>query len=384
LDDITFRPCGPQITETIDGQPATTKSFCEGPQQSIIFGANISGGLIGPAYQWQSRSSLSSSWVDIPLANSNTLVKTFLQNTPPGVFEFRLAVAASGNINSSQCRTYSRPFVITIHPNPVIAITNNSAVCEKGSLSLLASGGVQYQWSGPNGFMANGSTLQINNIQLNQGGKYYVTGTSAAGCINKDSAIVVVNPSPDVTTTFSSADICTGDSVQLLSSGSITYLWMPANGLSMNNISNPKASPSQSVQYVVIGSNQFSCSDTASIDITVHAKPIAGAGPDKIIFKGESITLSGSVNTTGNYYWSPPVAIDNINSLQPVVNPSVDTWYVLHLVSGFGCGTSTDSTFVKVFDKIFIPNAFSPNGDNINDTWSVMGISACPHFEISV
>ena len=383
LDDITFRPCGPQITETIDGQPATMKSFCEGAQQSFILSGNVSGSLINPVYQWQSRNSVNSNWVDIPLANFSSLLKTFVQNSRAGIYEYRLAVAAQGNINSSQCRVYSRPFVFTINQAPVITISNNSPVCEESSLLLSASGGNQYQWSGPNSFTVNGSSVQLNNVRLNHAGKYYVTVTDALGCMNKDSTIVIVDPAPVITTDFANINICAGDSIQLNAAGGLTYLWMPSAGLSANNINNPKASPNITTQYAVIGTNQL-CKDTATVDVIVHPKPIADAGDDKIIFKGESVKLSGSINTAGNYFWTPPVNIDNIHSLQPNVNPTADMQYVLNLISSFGCGTSSDTAQVKVLNGILIPNAFSPNGDNINDTWKILGLANCTNFEISV
>ena len=196
LDDITFRPCGPLISGAIDGQPVTTVSFCEGTQHSYTLSCTTSGGFTNPAFQWQSRNAGSGVWTDIPAANTNTYVKTFLQNSVPGVYEYRLAAAQPGNINSLQCRVYSQPFTFTINSNPATSAGNNGPVCEGNAAMFNSSGGTQYQWTGPNGFTSNNSSFTFNNILLSQQGKYYVTVTNQANCSRLDSTMLVVNPVP--------------------------------------------------------------------------------------------------------------------------------------------------------------------------------------------
>ena len=45
--------------------------------------------------------------------------------------------------------------------------------------------------------------------------------------------------------------------------------------------------------------------------------------------------------------------------------------YLLQVTSTLGCGVSSDEVIVKVFDKLQIPNVFTPNGDGINDKWEI-------------
>ena len=99
---------------------------------------------------------------------------------------------------------------------------------------------------------------------------------------------------------------------------------------------------------------------------------MAAAGPDKKTRQGFPVTISGSVRGTDiNYYWTPSSTVSNPTLLRTQVNPSQSTYYTLHAESKKGCGVNTDDMFVKVYDKILVPNAFSPNGDGINDTWII-------------
>jgi gliding motility-associated-like protein len=382
LDDITFRPCGPELEASIIGSPSSTVIMCEGTTRSFQFNCTVSAGFNNPSFQWQ-KSSDGISWTDIPGATGTMLTQNFLPTTTPGKYIYRLSAAEAGNMGSPQCRTASDPLTIDIGAIPLSNASSNSPVCQNNPLVLTAGGGATYQWNGVNNFSATEAVVTFNNAQPALSGKYHVEVISDKGCRKLDSVIATVNPNPVVQTSFSAATICESELIQLQSSGGDSYEWIPANGLSSATIANPFASPADTTGYSVIAINQFDCRDTALITVNVMERPRANAGPDKWIIEGSSDQLEG--NATGQditYLWLPGAFINNVQVLNPIVNPPRDTNYVLKVVSV--CGTATDTMHVFVYKDVFVPSAFSPNNDRLNDTWNVPALSAYPEFEITV
>ena len=384
LDDITFRPCGPQLTAGIAGSATDTVTYCEGVPRSFTFNGKISAGFNNPSLQWQ-QSNDGIAWTDIAGATASTLTRSYTATAAPGKYIYRMSAAEAGNLNTPQCRIASKPLMIEIAANPVPMAGSNSPVCTNDTLLLNASDGVEYEWSGPNSFSAQGAAQTLYDAQPIQSGKYYVLVTNAAGCTTLDSVTAAINPNPVGSVSFSAATICEGDNIQLQSSGGSVYQWSPSTGLSSDAIANPVAAPAVTTEYTVIVFNQFTCSDTARVLVNVIEAPRAYAGVDKWIIEGNSAEISA--NATGHdisYSWAPAVFVNDPLSLQPVVNPPRDTSYALSVFSNAGCGTATDTMKVFVFKDVFVPSAFTPNNDGLNDTWNVPALNAFPEFKLSL
>jgi gliding motility-associated-like protein len=103
--------------------------------------------------------------------------------------------------------------------------------------------------------------------------------------------------------------------------------------------------------------------------IKVLPSPAVNAGADKFISENESVALDGSGNGI-DFSWTPLTSINNANTAHPIVSPARNIIYTLMVVASNGC-KATDDVQVKIFSKLNIPNAFTPNGDGYNDTWKI-------------
>lgn len=119
------------------------------------------------------------------------------------------------------------------------------------------------------------------------------------------------------------------------------------------------------------------CPDTVSAispPITIYSFPV-DAGPDVTINYGENVQLNG-ITTATEHYWSPSYLFSDTSSLSAFVNPTQTVTVTLTATEN-GC-TFSDYLTITVDTELDIPNTFSPNNDNINDTWEIRGIEDYP------
>lgn len=266
-------------------------------------------------------------------------------------------------VTAGSC-TETESVVVNVNPLPSVDAGLDVAVCVGDSTTLNATGAVTYVWTPPGGlsdpFGSNpGASPAVTTI-------YGVTGTGANGCQASDQVIVTVNPLPPVQALPDTA-ICPGTSAQLIASGAVTYLWAPASMVSDSTSAYTMTSPSTITIFTLTGTDGNGCANEDLLSLTVLPLPNVEAGTDTTIILGQIAFLNGITDGV-SYAWSPAAGLSNAQILNPWASPEQTTTYVLTAITSAGC-TSRDSVTVTVLDMalIAIPNAFSPNGDGLND-----------------
>ena len=385
LDDITFRPCGPLLTTSINLTGNNALTICEGQPNAFTLNSSITNGYANPVFQWQSNFN-GGAFTNIAGAVNASMPVNFAANALPGTYSYRVLAAEAGNMGNTGCRVISALVTITVEAKPALTISSNSPICANASLQINANSMINtYQWTGPNAFTSSAKQFAIANAQINQSGTYYLQA-STQNCSYTDSVNIVVHPVPIATINRTTAIICERDTVQLIAGGGNAYNWLPVLALSSPISSTTNAYPTLSTTYKVVVKNNFNCADTAAVDITVIKRARANAGPDLFTVTGTPIRLQAvSVGNNLNYTWTPGLYLDSASVIRPVLDaPAGEYVYRLSVSSIIDCGFTPDEVKITVYDKLYIPTGFTPNNDGRNDRWKIPALSIYPTAEVFI
>jgi len=269
-----------------------------------------------------------------------------------------------------------KTFKIFVQPTPRIAAGNDINICRGSSAGLSVNGASSYNWSPSLGLSCSNCSNPVVNASVTT--TYTVEGVGASGCRGFDTVVVSV-AQPFNMIVSPNDTLCSGGQIQLQANRAVTYQWSPATGLSSTTISNPVATPTTSTMYRVIGYDGRNCfTDTGFVYVTVAPQPTVNAGADIQAATGTQMNLNAtSANgPISSWSWTPSTNLSCNDCPNPILTVSNNNTYVVSVVNRYGC-VAKDSLDVVTFCKnsqVFVANAFTPDGDGINDLLIVRGI----------
>jgi gliding motility-associated-like protein len=275
---------------------------------------------------------------------------------------------------------------VVVNPTPTPPWVKWLTYCQNYDAPYLQAIGSNILWYTSSAPGTVGSTTPPKPATDVVGVKFYFTNQTALGCPSAiDSIRVVTNPSPTVTVS-PDVTVCPWDSVVLsaVNTDPIAYFhWYPSMYVNDTAAATVIVRPETNMDYSVVSTNMYGCTDTATVSVTVKANAVINLPDSVMLYPGETYQIQPSTNCS-KFSWTPSGGLSGKYISNPVASPQVSTKYVLTGVTEWGCKTK-DSINVTINDEsvLTLPNAFAP-GTGTNGIFRIIkrGQANLLHFRV--
>ena len=328
--------------------PTATPVSCHNDSNGTA-SLNVSGGTPGYTYLWNIDSITSS-----------------ISNLYPGTYSV-VVTDNWGCTASMSSIIVNNPSVLTVSA----AVTPQSCSSRiDGGVSLTPSGGTpfyNYQWS-----PVASSNAFISGVSA---GTYFYTVTDNNGCTVSDSSVVPLSAAITIQAAVIQP-LCPP-----LSDGSIVVIpsgGNPGYSFTWNNAAqsaiNQQLAPGV---YLLTVTDSRGCVVLDTFTLAYQGRLTVSAGITDTIDLGQSVTLTAVPNSSAGditYIWSPDYHLSCVNCQTTIAGPTQTFTYFVNASDTNGCKAVDSVTIiVNKFYNLYVPNAFTPNGDGRNDYFQIYG-----------
>lgn len=271
---------------------------------------------------------------------------------------------------------------LTLNARPVAQISAAATkLCPDSSVQLTAgtASGNSYSWQ------LDGKQLATTegSLMARQTGTYQVVITAPTGCTALSNSYTLGRFDRPTVQFDSIASVCVTNPTL------VTLRGQPAGGLySGAGVQDASFDPvaagvgRHELRYTITSAD--GCRASQARWAVVSGGPRLTGQTTYGIVKGSTVQLiTQSDEPIRQYTWSPPVALSRSDVASPEASPDETTPYQLTAVGVSGC-VATLAVLVEVSEPLYIPSAFSPNADGMNDSWIIPNISSFPQAEVSI
>jgi gliding motility-associated-like protein len=340
--------------------PITCNGDCNG---KIV--AAISGGTPGYTYLWNTTPALTTDSVMNLCPGRDTIHVTDLNGCP---FDSSIALV--------------NPPALNYINTPTNASCNTTA---DGSVMVTVTGGTPpYVFSWSTGLTTSGvTTSTISNLLP---GQYILSLTDSVNCDFTDT-IKIVADTTVLAKVGNDTAVCSGSPAVLNGSASINaaqYEWFASPRTLVGTTAVLTITPVATTTYMLVVSDG-TCRDSTTMAVTINPLPVINPGNAQTIFTSASATLGGSPTSAAGstYLWQPSAGMKDSTVSNPVVSATVTSVYTVTVTSPFGC-VATDTVSLFVIPQFIPPDGFTPNGDGINDVWTLSELANFPNATVEI
>jgi gliding motility-associated-like protein len=335
---------------------------------------------IGSSYIWE-------------LYNGTTLLGT----NSTGFFT-GLTIGASYTMKvfiNRQCGGTHSTFDFIFYDSPLLTITNPAAVCPIAGLTSIndpavtagSAPGYTYSY-----WFDVAATIPVPNPAAVSAGSYYIKAIPLTGpCYIIKKILVPARVSP-VANAGRDTTICFGKDVQLNGANGLSYSWSPSTYLNSTTVQNPVMINPQPGTYVyslhVTDAGGCRSINPDQVTVRVNAPLRIGLVGDTVIAINQPLQLNAvDIDNSGfdTYLWTPSFGLNDPFIKDPVAILDRDMVYQLLAATPNDCkGTAVINIKVYKGPEIYVPSAFTPDGDGLNDIIRpvVVGMKEFHYFKI--
>lgn len=279
--------------------------------------------------------------------------------------------------------------VVSLNDTMRLDLGIDSTICFASSITLLPQTNAltdSFKWT-PAATL-NYDTVKNPIASPTDTTKYFLTAKWGI-CQRRDSITINILHKPvayagkDTTICFKTNATLKGRALNV--SGGVNYSWAPPDSLNTPNAASTIARIDTTRKFTLTVTDNYGCnfSVTDSMWVFMQAPVKAFAGNDTNAILGKPHQMLGNGGT--NYLWSPASPLNNPFIGNPLATLYNDTYFSVLVTDAFGC-TGTDDVFIKVYEgpTYYIPNAFSPNRDGLNDIFRPIpvGMQSTSYFRV--